>query len=631
MTFLSPAMLWSLAALVPLAAIYFLKVRPRRKPTTAYFLWERIFQENRASSLFHRLRDAWSLMLMALALAAVCFALARPEWADQRKDLLIVIDNSASMAAREGRSSRLDLAKRQASDIAQGLNGNQQAAVATLATRLEYRSHLTDNPRELLEVIDTIQPAAESLDLKALPTNSLDTASSEAPPPPATPSDTPAATEPAKPAQAAVAPARQLASDKQRVLLLSDGSFDTAKLPKHVELLKVGSTLENVGLIAADMEFFAGDTSRIGFYYQTASTFAEPKKVDLNLYSLDDAGNEQLQKVIPLTIAPGRNRPETFQLVDAPAGRWLARLDLEDALATDNTAYLSLPKLKSIRVSVESADRFFLENSVHAFAQGKSLLTLERDKPDVVLAKSATPAADFAIIFQPAGDSIWWTSLGGEVTPGAARVLIEDHPALRHLDPTSIPFVGARQITPVAGAQVLVADDNGLPLIYRARHGQQTAVIVNMDPVAAEFYFSAWFPVLIHSAVTHLAGHENTLAAAHRSGDAILIPGARDDVTTKVVAPRKTNNDGPNQPIDVTGEVFRGANELGFYTLENPSGKYVVGESLLADSETLLNNEASQSSNEPISRGQSPAGWLTVLAIVALTAESVLYHRRKVG
>ena len=44
-----------------------------------------------------------------------------------------------------------------------------------------------------------------------------------------------------------------------------------------------------------------------------------------------------------------------------------------------------------------------------------------------------------------------------------------------------------------------------------------------------------------------------------------------------------------------------------------------------------LNNDGSQSNNEPLSRGQSPAGWLTVLAIVALTAESVLYHRRKVG
>jgi len=51
----------------------------------------------------------------------------------------------------------------------------------------------------------------------------------------------------------------------------------------------------------------------------------------------------------------------------------------------------------------------------------------------------------------------------------------------------------------------------------------------------------------------------------------------------------------------------------------------------LSASETLLNNESSRSNNQPLSRGQSPAGWLTVLAIIALSAESILYHRRKVG
>ena len=624
MTFLSPTMLWSLAILAPLAAIYFLKVRPRKKPTTAYFLWERIFQEKRASSLFHRLRDAWSLVLMALAAAAICFALARPEWADKRKDLLIIVDNSASMAAHEGRSTRLDLAKQVASDIVQGLNGNQRAAVATVATRLDYRSHLTDNPRELLEAIAAIKPSTEALNIGAVPTSNWESGAATA----TSMADKTAATD-AKDSKPPPAVESSLTND-HRVLMLSDGSFDAAKLPKRVELLKVGSAAENVGLIAADMEFLAGDTSRIGLYYQTASTFREPKKVDLNLYSLDDNDHEQLQKVIPLTISPGKNRPETFELIGAPTGRWLARLDVADALDEDNTAYLALAKPKPIRVAVESTDRFFLENSVQAFSHGESLLSLVKDNPDVVLAKGAAPKADFAIIFQPSGESVWWSKLGDEVTAGAARVLVEDHPALRHLDAASIPFVSARQITPAAGAQVLVADDSGLPLIYKARHGNQTALVVNLDPVAAEFYFSAWFPVLVHSAVTHLAGHENMLAATHRSGEPVLIPGGRDDVTTKITAPRQGDQP-PTESISVTGDIFRGTDQIGFYALENPTGTYSVGESLLSSDETLLNNEASVSNNEPISRGRSPAGWLTVLAIVALTAESVLYHRRKVG
>ncbi|MEM1442773.1 MAG: BatA domain-containing protein [Verrucomicrobiota bacterium] len=102
MTFLSPAFLWTLLALLPLGAVYFLKVRPRRKTTTAYFLWEKIFSEKKASSLFNRLRDLLSLLIMALAFGAIAFALARPEFsADERKDLLILIDESASMSAQD--------------------------------------------------------------------------------------------------------------------------------------------------------------------------------------------------------------------------------------------------------------------------------------------------------------------------------------------------------------------------------------------------------------------------------------------------------------------------------------------------------------------------------------------------
>ena len=87
--------------------------------------------------------------------------------------------------------------------------------------------------------------------------------------------------------------------------------------------MKVGGELHNLGIVAADMAYLGGDTARLGFYYQVASTFPEPLKVDLTLYSLADDGQEQLHKVIPLSVQPGANQPETFELADAPAGRWL--------------------------------------------------------------------------------------------------------------------------------------------------------------------------------------------------------------------------------------------------------------------------------------------------------------------
>ena len=597
MSLLQPAMLWSLLAIIPLAAIYFLKVRPQRRPTTAYFLWEKIFQEKRSSSLFQRLRDVLSLLLMALALAAICFALAQPEWSDERQDLLIVIDNSASMAARDGGGTRLDSAKSLASGLIEGLNGSQRAAVATIGRTLTYRSHLTDNPRELLSAVDAIESTPEGLQDSALDElTELTTAGG--------------------------------AKSRRRILLVSDGGFDAERLAKEIELFKVGPLAENIGLVAADLAFLPGGDNRLGVYFQVASSFAAATECDLTLIHRGDDGTEQLLKVIPLQVEPGLNAPERFTLEDAPAGRWLARLDfakgLDDALADDNVAYLAARKPKPIPVAVESSDRFFLENSVLAFSGVDALLQLVPEAAEVTIAKAASPEVPLAIIFQPDGESPWWSELGEEVEVGAARVLHPEHPSLAHVDAATIPFVGARQLTPPPGAQVLVADDAGLPLIYLARREGRSAVVVNLDPVSADFYFSAWFPVLVHSAVTHLVGRESTLAASYR-------PGEKFPALAKTEEETSTLAGAAGKPQEVVGKMVELPPTLGFYRLKNSSGEWDVGASLLSPQESQTGAKPAADSRRPIAQGRSPVHWLTLLAIVVLTGESILYHRRKVG
>jgi hypothetical protein len=606
MTLLAPSMLWSLVVLLPLVAIYFLKVRPRRKPTTAYFLWEQIFQEKRSSSLFQSLRDVWSLVLMILAAVAISLALARPEFSDERRDLLIVIDQSASMGAEDGRTTRLELAKDAARDIIHGLNGSQRASVATLGRELSYLSHLTDNPRELLEAVDRIVPTGDNLDLAAAPGGGKD----------------------------------ELWTRAHRILLISDGAFDADRLPPQVELFQVGRRQVNLGLVAADLSLWGGSTSRLGFYFQLVSTYDQPQQAELTLTHVDAQGRRQLFKLIPLEVKPGVNPPETFTLEGAPVGRWLAQLEVDDGFAADNVAHLAVAAPDPVKVAIASTERYFLENSVLAFSQQAGLLTLvgndeKEATADVVLAKSTTPDSRFTIIFQPQGEAAWWTELGDEIIPGAARVLVEDHPVLRHVDATTIPFIGARQITPAAGSQVLVADDRGAPLIFLTRKQDRAAVVVNLDPAAADFYFSAWFPILVHSAATHLAARENPPAATYRPGEAVPIPGGREHVVTMVTPPPDpapmATGEAQNLEMEVQGAWFGGIDQLGFYSLANPTGRYDVGASLLSERESLINNESAADRHEPISRGRPPAHWLTLLAIVILTGESVLYHRRKVG
>jgi hypothetical protein len=112
MIFGSPVFFWATLALIPLAAVYFIRIRPRRQPVNTYFLWQRVFREKAANSLFQRLRHLLSLLLLALAFLAATLSLTQPRLdRNETPDLLILIDTSASMQTMEKGLTRLELAK----------------------------------------------------------------------------------------------------------------------------------------------------------------------------------------------------------------------------------------------------------------------------------------------------------------------------------------------------------------------------------------------------------------------------------------------------------------------------------------------------------------------------------------
>ena len=600
MTFLYPLFLWSLLALIPLAAIYFLKVRPRRKSTPAYFLWEKIFSEKRATSLFNKLRDLFSLLLMLLAFALLALALARPELSsDDRKDLLLLIDHSASMSAKDGLQTRLDSAKKAAREIAVALDGNQRAAVAAVGRDIEFLSHLSESPRELIDAIDQISPSYDSISLAALTALGKDSHK----------------------------------SGDYRIVLISDGNFaGSDEMPENIEWFKVGQPARNLGVVGADLERLPD--GRLGFYFQVASSFAEEKAADLILRSAESG---QIAKLIPINAKPGLNPAETFYLDEAPDGKWIAELDLEDDFSSDNLVYLSVAPVRPVRVQVAAENRFFFETSVLAFQSGGGLLQLVDENPQIVIEQGASQGTEeLSVVFTPSGESPWWKSIGDDADAVAPREVIEDHPVLKHIDLSGLAFIGAKEIEPADGSLVLVESETGNPLVYRASHEGKSALVVNLDPVESEFYFSAWFPVLVHGAATHLAGREEDLAPVYRPGDRFSIPGFREGVETVLLAERDGANDASGDGESEEPEVwnkseFGPIDRLGFFDFRNPSGDWTAASSLLSKADSLLDNAALEATAEPISRGQSPAYWLIVLAILLLAAESVLYHLRKVG
>jgi hypothetical protein len=593
MTFLTPAFLLTLAVIAPLAAIYFLKVRPRKKPVTAFFLWQKVFTEKKASALFKRLRDILSLLLMGAACAAVALALAEPQFgSDARQDLILVIDNSASMSANDGRGTRLEAAKEAARDILLGMNGSQRAAIASFSSTTRLLAQPTRQPKELLEAVQAIAPSVLPSQVEAL---------------------------------RSLQPGDQWV-ENSRVILITDGCLDNPdRLPK-VEVLRVGSPADNAGITGADLRPLPGAAARLGLFLRLASSYEKEVSTDVILTQRDTG---QIVKVLPVKLTPGDNPPIVLTLEDAPSGRWEASLSLDDALAADNTAYLFVPERRPLPVGVKTDSPFFVQNAVQAFSRSDGLITLAEKEADarLIIALKMDPGAHDALVLQPEGQSPLWSELGDPLGAVVPVVKVRDHPLLRYLDAEALPFTGARKLNAPAGAEVLVADESGVPLIYVTRHEGVAVCVANFDPIEAQFYLSTWFPVLIYNAVSHLSHRTEAPPATVPVGEGIRVPGVADGGVMTVHREDQT----PPVPQTQTGPLFGPIEATGFHRIEFEGGEWIAGASMVSPVESLINTAAVEAKLEPLSRGHAPSYWLIVLALGVLVGESVLYHRRKVG
>ncbi|MBN1974098.1 MAG: BatA and WFA domain-containing protein [Sedimentisphaerales bacterium] len=607
MSFLYPFYFWAMLGLVPLAAVYFLKVRPRRKPTSAFFLWQKLFDQKRSTSLFQKLRDLLSLFLMLLAFIFVVLALTAPVYNDaQRKDLFIIINNSASMSAADKNGTRLDEAKEIAKDIIRSLNHNQRAAIASMSIDIRYMSHFTTSPRTLIDAAADIKPSdcpfhIQALDMAVMQSQIIQNEPNSEP---------------------------QGVSGDYRILLISDGCGIDGNLPDSIELFKVGRKSNNVGFTACDMKRIAGTNDQVELYFQIASSADEVIQADL----LVQYGPElHVQKLIPVEIKPGFNKSEQYIIANAQPGIWTVQIDYDDALDKDNIAYLAVPPKQTIRVAVDSNDAYFLQNSVLAFSQTSGDLVLTDSQPDIILSKGAPSEQGQSIVFDPEPSEGWWGGFGEQIENVLPRIIVKDHPLLEHCDIEAIPFIGAREVNLPGDSFVLVENSDHVPLIYRVRYGEKNAVVVNMNLKDSEFYYSAWFPVIIYNTARNLMGKSEQFASAYPTGSAISMPDIKDEdkwfVTYELPKESEVADDENKTEINESQFTVR---ELGYYTFSNSSGQWQTGSGLFNKSQTMINNEVPDTSM-PIHRGTSPSVILSVLAMLILAAESILYQRRKAG
>ncbi len=161
---------WLALAIPPLAIVlfYFLKIRrpPVLVPST--LLWTRTIEDFNANSLWQRFRHQVLLYLQLLAVGLIILAALRPgcRGTDLGGDrFVLLIDNSASMAATDVKPSRLDRAKQEAERIVDNMKPRDVAMVISFSDIAAVEQSYTANKSRLKSVVRSIQQSDRYSDL----------------------------------------------------------------------------------------------------------------------------------------------------------------------------------------------------------------------------------------------------------------------------------------------------------------------------------------------------------------------------------------------------------------------------------------------------------------------------------
>jgi hypothetical protein len=519
MNLVDPSALLLAGLALPIIVFYILKIRLRRVPVSTLLFWHQIFEEKKRRSLWQRLRHLLSLLLQLAFLGLLVFALADPifRWQQARaRRIVLVVDNSSSMNARDVLPTRLDAAKAEGQTLIDGMRLGDELALVAAGAQPRVACGPTDHQRTLRAALASIEPVDG-------PTRVTE----------------------------AVALARRLLSGSEkirRVVVLSDGSFNgAADLSRQddVELIGLGKKTGNVGITRLQARRSLLDPIGYEILVEVVNASDEPVsfrlELDLDLDPID---------VVPLNLAPGEKTVQVIEKTSADGGRLRATIDRDDSLPADNTAWAILPRRARQKVSLVTPGNLFLEKVFEAIplvdlavvkgpkdatgpfggpqlgvaATAPYVTVFHRKVPDVL------PAANVVVIEPETSGPLW--QIGELIHNPVVAKQDKDSPLMLHIRLDNVVMPEARKLALKVPAKVLAESAAGDPLyaVLEQPGAAATAkvVLLTVDLDKSDLPLQTAFPIMMANLLNWFGGTKGELREALPAGSVaeVELPGA---------------------------------------------------------------------------------------------------------
>jgi hypothetical protein len=606
--------------------LYILKLRRRVVAVPFSPLWERILRDKEATSLFSKLKRLLSLLLQLALLALLVLALGDPRAAEsliKGRTVVVLVDASASMQARDVSPSRLGQAKDEVKKVIRGLGAADRMLIAQMDAMVTPLGPMTGDSSALERELDGVHPT----DVRA---------------------DFPRALRFASDVLRGV--------DKGEIVVVSDGELgeaSDASGPVHLgsaklSYVKVGTGDRNVGVTQFSVRRYPLDKSRYEVMLELTNTGAAPEDIELQLL-----GDGALVDLTKLRLQPGERLPRFYPQLSG-ASRTLeakiARVDgSHDDLAADDHAYALLPERRRAKVLVVSPGNTYLEAAllldeyleVTDVAPAGYPDAAKKGGWDAIVFDGATPPEmpkANALYLDPRSPGAPLKVTDVLKQPGFDKV-DRKHPVVRFLALDDVNVALGHKLVPEAGDKVLGASDGGAsPLLVAGTRGGYRFVAVGFDVRDSDLPLRTAWPLFIINCINWFTDEDTQYLSSFRTGEVWRIPVAGGVTAATVKLP-----DGTVLPVPVhEGRAVLLGEQAGFYELTAGEQKTEFAANLLDGAESAIARRDTLSVDGRTVEGQAAGGvtsmpmglppdtwmWL-LLAVAALTAlEWATYHRR---
>lgn len=595
MSFANPAALWLLGLAIPVVLLHVLRPRRTRQQVRSVLLWQQVPSPVAAATPWQRLVPSTLLLLQLLAVVLLALAAARPVLAQETPlaaHTVFIVDASASMGAREGTATRVDLAADVARELFDELPDGGLASVVEAGTTARVTLSASGDRRAFGTAVDGVEPSEGRGDLVG-----------------------------------AFTLARSLETPGVPIgfVLLSDGGLDPGEqrqAPAGTRYEPIGDEHTNRAITGLTVEPRGSGVHAVATVSHTGGAAAT------QTLRLDVDGRTVHTEAVRL--GPG----DVVEVAaDLPAGRRIeAFLEGEDALDLDDHRYATAPPVDDLNVAVIGSGDPFLDILLDAL-------------PGVTAARvpspAAAPDADVAVIDRvpvPADLHIpYWAiappggapevTVAGEMEQPAVALVDTRDPLLADLDLTELAIATSQEVsaplaTELIGAErtpLLLRGGSTVPFIY------QTFAIADSNlPVQVSF------PILGDRILHELAG-PGSIGAPATVGDRLPHDVDRATVLERPGGARV------ERPVGSGAAV---ADRAGFWevTVGNDDAVLVAvnpppQESSLRVAPSLAIAESTRPRGEAVAGGESLRSLLAwvVLPLLAVVLVETWISRRRLG